>query len=182
MEVLLFAVSGALAGFMSGLLGIGGGLVLVSVLAAVSSMQEVEPTVLMSLTLGTLLATIMFTSLSSTRAHHQRGAVDWTIVQRMSPGVALGATCGALGASELPFSGECRSRPLGGRRGRLNFYPRLAHHSRSAGSVRYVGGFLTDAACDRDQNVLRPLRYAQLGSDGPESLCSKLASSKCSRT
>jgi uncharacterized protein len=48
------------------------------------------------------LATIMFTSLSSTRAHHQRGAVDWTIVQRMSPGVAVGATCGALGASQLP--------------------------------------------------------------------------------
>ena len=102
MEVLLFMLAGAAAGFMSGLLGIGGGLVLVPVLAAVFAMQEVESTVLMPLTLGTSLATIMFTSLSSTRAHHQRGAIDWTIVQRMAPGVAVGAACGAVVASQLP--------------------------------------------------------------------------------
>jgi uncharacterized membrane protein YfcA len=44
----------------------------------------------------------MFTSLSSARAHHQRGAVNWAIVQRMAPGVAIGAACGAFSASQLP--------------------------------------------------------------------------------
>jgi uncharacterized membrane protein YfcA len=102
MELLLFIAAGLAAGFMSGLLGIGGGLVLVPVLAAVFSMQHVDPAVVMPLTLGTSLATIMFTSLSSLRAHHQRGTVDWAIVQRMGPGVAIGAVCGALGATQLP--------------------------------------------------------------------------------
>jgi uncharacterized membrane protein YfcA len=102
MEWVLFAAAGVAAGFLSGLLGIGGGLVLVPVLAAVFTMQGVDDAVLMPLTLGTSLATIMFTSLSSLRAHHNRGAVDWTIVQRMAPGVAIGAVCGALGSVRLP--------------------------------------------------------------------------------
>src|SRR5688500_6948781 len=102
MEVVLFTVAGVAAGFLSGLLGIGGGLVLVPVLAAVFSMQQVDSAVLMPLTLGTSLATILFTSLASVRAHHKRGAVDWGIVQRMAPGVAIGAGAGALGAAQLP--------------------------------------------------------------------------------
>lgn len=102
MELLLFAAAGLAAGFVSGLLGIGGGLVLVPVLAAVFSMQHVDSAVLMPLTLGTSLAAIIFTSVVSARSHHKRGSVDWRIVQRMGPGVALGAACGALCATQLP--------------------------------------------------------------------------------
>src|SRR5687768_5672648 len=102
MDLLLFMAAGVAAGFLSGLLGIGGGLVLVPVLAAVFSMQQVDSAVVMPLTLGTSLATILFTSLSSVRAHHKRGAVDWEIVRRMAPGVAIGAGAGALAAVQLP--------------------------------------------------------------------------------
>jgi uncharacterized membrane protein YfcA len=103
MELLiLFGAAGLLAGFLGGLLGIGGGLVLVPVLAAVFSAQHVDPTVLMPLTMGTSLASIVFTSLSSVRAHHLRGAVDWTLVRRLAPGLAVGATLGGLLSSRLP--------------------------------------------------------------------------------
>ena len=102
MELLLFAAAGLAAGFVSGLLGIGGGLVLVPVLAAVFAMQHVDSAVLMPLTLGTSLASIIFTSLVSARSHHKRASVDWRIVQRMAPGVFLGAGCGALCATQLP--------------------------------------------------------------------------------
>jgi uncharacterized membrane protein YfcA len=89
-------------GFLSGLLGIGGGLVLVPAFAMLFSLQGVEPSVVMPLTMGTSIATIIFTSLSSVRAHHGRGCVDWIIVRRMAPGIAFGAACGGLLSAKLP--------------------------------------------------------------------------------
>ena len=100
--VVVFVLAGLAAGFLSGLLGIGGGLVLIPVLAAVFAAQNVDNTVLMPLTMGTSLASILFTSLSSLRAHNARGAVDWTLVRRMTPALAIGSICGALAATRLP--------------------------------------------------------------------------------
>ena len=89
-------------GFLSGLLGVGGGLVLVPAFAVLFEVQGVEPAVIMPLTMGTSIATIIFTSLSSVKAHHGRGCVDWSIVRRLAPGVAFGAACGALLSTHLP--------------------------------------------------------------------------------
>lgn len=91
----LYFVAGCAAGFCGGLLGIGGGLILVPVLAMLFAAQQIAEPLVMPLALGTSLASIVFTSLSSIRAHHARGAVDWRLVRRMAPGLVLGAALGA---------------------------------------------------------------------------------------
>jgi uncharacterized protein len=48
------------------------------------------------LALGTSLASIVFTSLSSVRAHHRHGAVEWPLLWRITPGIVLGTLAGAL--------------------------------------------------------------------------------------
>jgi len=91
----LYLLAGCAAGFLSGLLGIGGGLILVPALVVLFTMQQIAEPLVMPLALGTSLASIAFTSFSSMRAHHARGAVDWQLVRRMVPGLAAGAALGA---------------------------------------------------------------------------------------
>ncbi len=95
---------GALAGTMAGLLGIGGGVIIVPVLAWVFEGQGVSPTVLMHVAVGTSLATIMATSVSSIRAHQKRGAIQWPVFRSITPGIIVGSLLGAAIASLL--SGE----------------------------------------------------------------------------
>lgn len=97
-----YFVAGCAAGFCGGLVGIGGGLIVVPVLAMLFAMQHVAEPLVMPLALGTSLASIVFTSLFSMRAHHRRGAVDWPIVRDFAPGLVLGAILG--GASAAYFS------------------------------------------------------------------------------
>ncbi len=97
-----FALLGAVAGTLAGLLGIGGGVVVVPGLALLLSGGEVPPERLMQVAVGTSLANIVVTSLSSIRAHHRRGAVRWPVVARMTPGIVVGAVLGAAIADMLP--------------------------------------------------------------------------------
>ncbi len=101
-----YLLIGAVVGFMAGLLGIGGGMVLVPILLfsfrAQGAAAGFPPEHMMHMALATAMATIPFTSLSSLRAHHARGGVDWTIVLRMLPGLALGAALGTLVAGSVP--------------------------------------------------------------------------------
>ncbi|MDX9767132.1 MAG: sulfite exporter TauE/SafE family protein [Ectothiorhodospiraceae bacterium] len=93
---------GAFAGFFAGLLGIGGGGIMVPVLAMLFAAQGMPDAHLMHLALGTSMATIMFTSISSLRAHHAHGAVLWPVVRALAPGVLLGTFLGAQLAARLP--------------------------------------------------------------------------------
>ncbi|MEO7761485.1 MAG: sulfite exporter TauE/SafE family protein, partial [Casimicrobiaceae bacterium] len=86
-----YAVTGALVGFLAGLLGIGGGMTLVPVLAAMFVAQQLTPDHTVHLALGTAMASIVFTSSASVREHHRHAAVDWQVVKRMVPGMLLGA-------------------------------------------------------------------------------------------
>ncbi len=70
-----YLLLGAVAGFFAGLLGVGGGAIMVPVLALMFAAQGFPEAHLMHLALGTSMATIVFTSISSLRAHHQHGAV-----------------------------------------------------------------------------------------------------------
>lgn len=101
MEILLLVAMGGLAGVMAGLLGIGGGALIVPVLMFVFERQGVHPEIRMQLALGTSLATIVFTALSSVAAHQRRGAVDWSIFRRITPGIVAGGLIGAAVASSL---------------------------------------------------------------------------------
>lgn len=93
---------GLFTGFSAGMLGIGGGLVMVPVLTMLFSAQSgFPPGEVLHIALGTSAAAIVFTSLSSLRAHHQHGAVRWDIVFRITPGILFGTLLGTLFASNI---------------------------------------------------------------------------------
>ncbi|MDH5601965.1 MAG: sulfite exporter TauE/SafE family protein [Gammaproteobacteria bacterium] len=102
MDVLFLVASGAVAGIFAGLLGIGGGIIIVPVLAMVFTSQGVSIDVLMHVAIGTSLATIVITSLSSIRAHHKHKAIDWSVVRVMAVGVFVGGLIGAAVAKQIP--------------------------------------------------------------------------------
>ena len=89
---------GFAVGFFAGLLGIGGGAVMVPMLVLVFTAHELPAEHVMHMALGTAMATIVFTSLSSMRAHHVHGAVHWGIARAIAPGILVGAFCAALAA------------------------------------------------------------------------------------
>jgi uncharacterized protein len=88
--ILIYFATGAAIGFLAGLLGIGGGMTLVPLLAAMFTAQQLAPDHVVHLALGTGMASIVFTSSSSVRAHHGLGGVDWSLVRRMGPGMVIG--------------------------------------------------------------------------------------------
>lgn len=92
---------GAFVGFFAGLLGIGGGAAMVPVLALIFAAKGFTPTHVVHIALGTAMATILFTSISSVIAHHRHGGVNWSIVRRMSGGIVIGTFGGALLAGVL---------------------------------------------------------------------------------
>lgn len=102
LEFLTYLALGAGAGTLAGLFGIGGGLIIVPVLFFGFQAQGVASEILMHLAVGTSLATIVFTSMSSIRTHHQQGGVLWALLRPMAVGITLGALLGAVTASYLP--------------------------------------------------------------------------------
>lgn len=101
-EILPFLALGAVGGTLAGLLGIGGGILIVPGLAFLLGDGTVPADRLMQFAVGTSLATIVATALSSIRAHHGRGAVDWPVMARLTPGIIAGALLGAAIADLLP--------------------------------------------------------------------------------
>lgn len=93
---------GAAVGFLAGLLGIGGGMVMVPMLFFVFTAKGFPAEHLMHFALATSLATIAFTSASSVRAHHRHQGVDWRVARAMAPGIVAGALAATLVAGLLP--------------------------------------------------------------------------------
>ena len=92
---------GAIVGFFAGLLGIGGGLIMVPVLSFIFSSQNFPPDRIMHLALGTSMAAIIFTSISSLYTHHTHKAVNWHIVKYIVPGIIVGTIGGTTLVSSL---------------------------------------------------------------------------------
>jgi len=103
---LLYFALGALTGLFSGMLGIGGGLMMTPVLALMFSAQGFSSGEVLHLALGTSMCTIIFTSFSSMRAHHKHRAVLWRVVAALAPGILIGTGLGTLFAAQVP------TRPL----------------------------------------------------------------------
>ncbi|WP_114417252.1 sulfite exporter TauE/SafE family protein [Marinospirillum perlucidum] len=101
MTLLIYLLLGAGAGLLAGLFGIGGGLVIVPVLVLTFAALGFPAEILVHLAVGTSLATIVPTSISSTWSHHQKGGVSWHWFRLMAPGILLGALLGAWTASLL---------------------------------------------------------------------------------
>ena len=99
--ILELAILGLFSGFLAGLLGIGGGMLMVPFITAILGKQGLPAELSVKMAIATSMATIMFTSISSVRAHHKRGAVRWDIVQRLAPGIVLGALVASMGLFAL---------------------------------------------------------------------------------
>ncbi len=99
----IFLLLGAFVGFLAGLLGIGGGFTMVPVLTEVFAHEGIGTSHLLPLAIGTSAASIVFSAMASARAHHRRGAVLWSIVTAMAPGLVLGSLIGPQIASALPM-------------------------------------------------------------------------------
>jgi uncharacterized membrane protein YfcA len=99
-----YLTAGAFAGFMAGLLGIGGGFVIVPVLLLLLPLSGIADAYLMHVAVGTSLATICITSVSSLRAHHKRNSVDWSYVRLLAPGIVVGALVAGVVADQLTSS------------------------------------------------------------------------------
>lgn len=103
---LAYLLVGAVAGFFAGLLGIGGGLIMVPAFVFIFSAQHFPPDRILHLALGTTMAAIIFSSVSSLRAHHSHGAVNWRVVKEIAPGIVMGTLAGAT------LAGSLSSQPL----------------------------------------------------------------------
>lgn len=90
-----YATTGVVAGTLAGLLGVGGGLVIVPTLLWIFAERGFGPSVSTQLAIGTSLAVIVFSAVSSVSAHHARGAVEWRLVARLAGGIVVGAALGA---------------------------------------------------------------------------------------
>ncbi len=99
--VLLLLLLGGFVGFMAGLLGIGGGMLIVPFLSMIFGLMGVDPTHIVHLALATSLATILLTSASSIRAHHRHGAIRWDIALMFVPGILIGSWFGPALAARL---------------------------------------------------------------------------------
>lgn len=93
---------GAFVGFFAGLLGVGGGAIMVPMLTTLFAAQGFPREHMVHLALGTSMAGIVITSISSLRAHHAHGAVRWDIVRGIAPGVLAGTFAGTFVASRAP--------------------------------------------------------------------------------
>lgn len=96
-----FLATGVLSGLLAGLFGVGGGLTTVPILALILTAQGFPEAHVMQVAIGTSLAVIALTALSSARAHHAHGAVRWSAVGTLVPGLVFGALLGAWTAHGL---------------------------------------------------------------------------------
>ncbi|WP_019674039.1 sulfite exporter TauE/SafE family protein [Psychrobacter lutiphocae] len=101
MELIIFFIIGALAGFAAGLFGVGGGTIIVPLLFIVFTQMGYPTDSIMHLALGTSLATIIVTSISSLMAHNKKGSVMWPVFKNLAPGMALGCFFGAGVAGKI---------------------------------------------------------------------------------
>ncbi|MEO7151981.1 MAG: sulfite exporter TauE/SafE family protein [Burkholderiaceae bacterium] len=100
--VLELLALGAATGYVAGLLGVGGGMLMVPFMTLLLTSRGMPAQHVVKMALATSLATICFTSIASVRAHARQGAVRWDLVRLLAPGILLGGLLGAQLAIALP--------------------------------------------------------------------------------
>ncbi len=101
MMIVWFLVAGAFAGLCAGLFGIGGGMIIVPALVWIFTAYGYSPEIIAHMAVGTSLATIVVTSISSLTAHNKRGGVRWDVWKNMAIGLVVGSLVGAAIADQI---------------------------------------------------------------------------------
>jgi len=101
-SIVALVILGTVTGFLAGLLGIGGGMIIVPFMAIVLDRLGYDHDLVLKLAIATSLTTILFTSMSSVRAHHRRGAVRWDILRTLAPGIVIGSLAAAQVVRFMP--------------------------------------------------------------------------------
>ncbi|OYZ97399.1 MAG: hypothetical protein B7Y05_28155, partial [Polynucleobacter sp. 24-46-87] len=97
-DISMLMLCGGIAGFLAGLLGIGGGMILVPFMIIVFNHLGFSQEVIVHMAIATGMATILFTTTSAIWAHHKHGSIDWRLVATLSPGLVVGSL---IGGSEI---------------------------------------------------------------------------------
>ncbi len=97
-DILMLLLCGSISGFLAGLLGIGGGMILVPFMILVFNHLGFSQDLIVHMAIATGMATILFTTSSAIWAHHKHNSIDWKLVAALSPGMVIG---GLIGGSEL---------------------------------------------------------------------------------
>lgn len=98
-------ITGAVAGVLAGLLGVGGGIVIVPVLIIIAEIFAIDDNIAMLLVVGTSLATIIPTSISSARAHNKKGAIDHALLRGWGPAIFAGSLIGGFASKYIGAEG-----------------------------------------------------------------------------
>lgn len=96
----ILSLAGCFSGFLAGLLGVGGGIVVVPALFHVLGAFGVPEELRMHIAIGTSLASIVPTSIISLTSHQRHGAIDWPLLKQWAPWVAVGVVLGSLIAAQ----------------------------------------------------------------------------------
>jgi uncharacterized membrane protein YfcA len=97
-DIAMLLLCGSISGFLAGLLGIGGGMILVPFMIVLFNHLGFSQSVIVHMAIATGMATILFTTSSAIWAHHKHNSIDWKLVAALSPGLVFG---GLIGGSEL---------------------------------------------------------------------------------
>ena len=100
-EILIYLLLGAFTGLLAGMFGIGGGSILVPSLIFIFYGMGFESSIVVLMAIGTSLASIFFSAISSALSHHNKKSVEWSLVTPLSMGMILGAIVGAGYAATL---------------------------------------------------------------------------------
>ena len=103
-DLLLFLLLGSFTGLLAGMFGIGGGSILVPALIFIFYKMGFDASIVVYLAIGTSLASIFFSALSSAYSHHLKQSVEWKLVAPLSAGMVIGALIGAKYATSLSSS------------------------------------------------------------------------------
>lgn len=144
--LLSYVMLGLASGFIAGLFGVGGGLTIVPILLLLFQAQGFPDAQIMHLALGTAMATIVVTSISSMRAHHRQGGVSWDIFRSMAPGLVGGTLLGSLFASRVPTDAMAMAFTVivywAALQMLLDIKPKPTRHLPGSGGLLGVGGLI----------------------------------------
>ena len=105
LELFLYLLLGTFSGYLAGLFGIGGGIIIIPVFFYIFTyIVGVPEEVLAHIVLGTSLGVIVFSSMASAYSHHKKKAVIWDLLKIIAPSICLGTALGAFTASYIPSS------------------------------------------------------------------------------